>query len=68
MDDDWISTTEASKLSGYHPVHIRRLIRTKDVKAQKFATIWMVSRRSLLAYLGEQAKRGERRGPKPLTK
>lgn len=69
MADEWISTSEASKLSGYHAEHIRKLIREKRVKARKFMILWLVSRKSLEAYLKEQkAKHGEKRGrPKDLT-
>jgi len=41
--------------------------RTNTVKARKFATVWQVDRRSLLAYLSMAEKRGERRGPKHNT-
>lgn len=68
MADDWITTREAVKLSGYHPVHLRMLIRNGRIKGRKYFVVWQVSRSSLLTYLGEQEKRGERRGRKPLTK
>ncbi|CAG0986942.1 hypothetical protein ANRL3_02506 [Anaerolineae bacterium] len=67
MTDDWITTEEAAKLTDYHQEHIRRLIRTGEVKGRKFLIVWQVSRASLLEYLRKQAKRGERRGRKPLT-
>jgi hypothetical protein len=67
MADDWISTSEAVKLSGYNPVHIRTLIRQKRITARKVVTVWLVSKSSLNAYLREQAERGEKRGRKPLT-
>ena len=66
-DNDWISTRDAVKLSGYHIEHIRKLIREGRIKGRKFVILWLVSRSSLLAYLREQEKRGERRGRKPLT-
>ena len=66
MADDWITTREAVRLSRYHPDHIRILVRKSRVKAQKFGEVWQISRTSLLAYLREQEKRGERRGRKPL--
>jgi Helix-turn-helix domain len=67
MADDWISTREAVKLSGYHGDSIRRLVRSGEVRARKFATVWMVSRSSLFAYLRKQEQHGEKRGRKPLT-
>jgi excisionase family DNA binding protein len=65
MTEDWITTREAAKLSQYHPDHIRILVRSRRIRAQKFGEVWQISRSSLLAYLQEQAKRGERRGRKP---
>jgi len=67
MADDWITTHEASKISGYHPESIRALIRHGRIKGRKFLIVWQVSRSSLLVYLQQQAKRGEKRGRKPLT-
>ncbi len=65
MTDDWITTQEAVKLSGYHQEHLRAMIRQGRIKARKYFVIWQVSRTSLLAYLGEQGKKGEKRGRKP---
>ena len=67
MTDDWITTEEAARLANYHQEHIRRLIRTGEVKGRKFLIVWQVSRASLFAYVRRQEKRGERRGRKPLT-
>lgn len=67
MAEEWISTSEAVELSGYSPVHLRDLLRDGRIKGRKFVIVWQVSRSSLLAYLREQAKRGEKRGRKPLT-
>jgi Helix-turn-helix domain len=67
MADDWITTREAVKLSGYHLDHIRRLVRGGEVKARKIVIVWLVSRSSLMAYLRKQEQRGEKRGRKPLT-
>ncbi len=63
--DEWITTKEASELSGYHPEHMRRLIREGLVKARKFGIVWQVHRASLLAYLraAEQSE-DKRRGAK----
>jgi excisionase family DNA binding protein len=65
MADDWITTREAVELSGYHPYHLRRLIREGKINSRKFGTIWQVSRESLLKYLQEAQKSSDkRRGPK----
>ncbi len=67
MAENWITTAEAAELSGYHRKHILRLVRTGEVKARKFATVWQVSRIDLLAYVRKAEKLGEKRGPKRST-
>jgi excisionase family DNA binding protein len=65
MPDDWITTTQAADLSGYHPERIRELIRDKKIEARKFGTVWQVSQGSLVAYLETAEKTGDRRwGPR----
>jgi hypothetical protein len=65
MADDWITTREAVELSGYHPYHLRFIIREGKINSRKFGTIWQVSRESLLNYLKEaQDSSDNRRGPK----
>jgi hypothetical protein len=64
-DDEWLTVSEAAQLSGYNEDHLRELIREKKaIVARKFSIVWMVSRKSLLAYLAEQSKLGRKRGPK----
>ena len=67
MADDWISTGEAVKLSGYHVEYIRKRIREGRIKGRKFMILWLVSKSSLMRYIQEQNERGEKRGRKPLT-
>lgn len=64
MADEWLSITEASKLVDYNPDHLRELVRARKIKARKVVTVWQVSKSSLLAYIREQAKRGEKTGRK----
>ncbi len=64
MATDWITTVEAVKLSSYNAEHIRRLIRSQKVKAQKWGREWQISKASLLAYKRQSDKLGEKRGPK----
>jgi len=65
MTDDWITSREAVEISGYHPDHLRRLIRAGDIEARKFGIVWQVSRQSLLMYLREaRDSTDKRRGPK----
>ena len=64
MNNDWITTSEACKISGYHGDHLRELIREGKIEGRKFATVWQVDRNSLLEYLDRMVAKGERRGPK----
>lgn len=65
MPEEWLTTQEASEWSGYHPDHVRRLIRAREIKARKFGPVWQVNRQSLNAYLDVAGKSGDkRRGPK----
>jgi excisionase family DNA binding protein len=62
---EWISVTEAAQLTGYHPEHLRELIREGRVKARKFATVWQIDQASLLAYMrAAEESTDKRRGPK----
>jgi hypothetical protein len=56
MDENWISVEEAAQISGYHPEHIRRLIRGGKVKGRKFSIVWQVDRASFYTYLEEQKR------------
>lgn len=62
---EWITTAEAAKISGYHPDHVRELLRAEKVKARKFGEVWQVDRTSLLRYIREVQKLGAKPGPKP---
>jgi excisionase family DNA binding protein len=64
MAETWITTKQAAELSGYHPEHLRELIREGKVKARKFGIVWQVDRVSLLAYLRKVEKLGAKRGRK----
>ena len=62
---DWITTTEACELSGYHPDYVRKLLQSGKISGQKWGFAWMIDRTSLLAYLAQVESKGDRRGPKP---
>lgn len=65
IGDDWITTQEAADLSGYHPDHLRRLIRAGEIRARKLSFLWLVSRQSLMDYLSKANESSDnRRGPK----
>src|SRR5688572_16647425 len=64
---DWITTREASELTGYTIQRVAQLVRAGTVKGRRFGTVWQVSRRSLLAYHRQAEQAGEKRGPKTAT-
>ncbi len=65
MIDEWITTSEAADISGYHPERIRELARSGAIEARKFGIVWQVSRSSLLKYLSYAKKsKDNHRGPR----
>jgi excisionase family DNA binding protein len=58
--NDWLTTTEAARLTGYNIQYIRRLVRSNKVESKKWGRDWMISRASLLAYRTEDQRRGPR--------
>ena len=63
--EDWITTTEAAELTGYHPEYLRELIRTGKITGRKFGIVWQVSKQSLLTYLkAAERSNDKRQGPK----
>lgn len=67
MAEQWLTVQQAADILGYHPNSIRRLIYDGQIEARKFATVWQVSKPSLLAYVRKVEKLGDKRGPKPET-
>ncbi len=64
-DDEWITVSNAARISGYDEEHITRLCRQGKINARKFATVWQVNKASLSNYISKVEKLGEKRGPKP---
>ena len=60
----WISVPDAARVSGYHPEHLRKLLKAGKIRGQKFATVWQIDEASLRAYLHRIEQLGEKRGPK----
>jgi excisionase family DNA binding protein len=58
---DWITTTEAVELSGYHPFYLRELLKDGKIKARKFGRTWQISRKSLQAYMETAETSGDKR-------
>lgn len=64
MAEDWITIKEAAEVTGYAADYIRDLAREGKIAARKIATVWLVSRKNLLAHMRAANKLGEKRGPK----
>lgn len=64
MLDDWLSTTEAAQISGYHIEYIRRLVRRGQISARKWGKDWMLDKASFYEYL----KKDKKPGPKSSSK
>lgn len=63
--EEWLTSYDAARMSGYNPDYIRQLIRSKKVLGRKWGISWQVNRQSLMKYIAMSEKQGERRGPKP---
>lgn len=59
--DEWLSVSDAAKLSGYHPEYIRRLIRDGEIEARKFSIVWQVRTKSLNAYVESSQSMDDKR-------
>jgi hypothetical protein len=64
MLDDWITTKDAARISGYHPERVRELAQEGKITARKWGPAWMISRQSVLDYAREMRRLGGKRGPK----
>ena len=62
---DWITTEEATQLSGYSDQYIRRLIRQEKLTAEKKGGQFWINKQSLLDYIqAAQEADDKRHGPK----
>lgn len=64
--ENWLSITEAARMSGYHKDTLRELARERRIRGRKFVTVWQIEKSSLEAYLKRVQMLGEKRGRKPL--
>lgn len=62
---DWITVSDAAKISGYNEEHVRRLLRDGSIVGRKFGIVWQVKRSSFMLYLSKaQSSEDRRHGPK----
>lgn len=58
---DWITTEEASQLTGYSIAHLLLLLRQKKIKAEKKGGQYWVDRGNLLEYVRQAAEVNDKR-------
>jgi hypothetical protein len=63
--EDWLTTYEAVRISGYELDYIRKLVRAKIIVGRKWGQSWQVSRESLLEFMKNREQQGQKRGRKP---
>lgn len=66
--EDWLTTYEAVRISGYELDYIRKLVRAEKIVGRKWGQSWQVSRASLLAFLKTREDEGQKRGRKPIPR
>jgi hypothetical protein len=61
MTDNFISVKEASERYGYSDSHIRNLLGKGMIRGEKFASVWMVDRRSIEQHKATMDQLGKRK-------
>lgn len=64
--EEWLTTYEAARISNYELDYIRKLIRANKITGRKWGQSWQVNRQSLLKFMEDRGKQGEKRGRKPI--
>ena len=59
-----LTVKQASEQSGYHPEHIRRLIRQGKIKAELIGLVYFIDPESLREYVDEARASDGRYGPR----
>jgi excisionase family DNA binding protein len=57
-----LSTAEASKVSGFDPTYIQRLLRQERIEGFRVGAVWLVYEDSLKVFMAQPRKRGPK-GP-----
>ena len=63
--EEWLTTYEAVRISGYELDYIRKLVRAKKITGRKWGQAWQVHRESLLEFMKTREQQGQKRGRKP---
>jgi hypothetical protein len=65
MNSLGLTVNEASQESGYHPEHIRRLLRSKAIRGRKVGLMYFINSESLRRYVRKARSANDRRfGPR----
>ena len=60
-NEDWITVSDAAKISGYNAEYLRRLIRNEKIDYRMFGFMYQVNKQSLLKYLKAAEKQSDKR-------
>ena len=66
--EEWLTTYEAVRISGYELDYIRKVVRAKKIIGRKWGQSWQVNRVSLDEFLKSRESQGEKRGRKPIKR
>jgi excisionase family DNA binding protein len=58
---EWITTSEAAKLTGYASAYFRQLIKRGRLQAQKHGRDWFLDRAEVLAYAEKMERLGSKK-------
>ena len=64
--EEWLTTFEAARISGYELDYIRKLIRAGKITGRKWGQSWQVNSKSLQQFLNQMETQGKKRGRKPI--
>jgi excisionase family DNA binding protein len=59
--ENWLTTSQAKKLTGYTAIYLRRLANRKQVEARKIGRDWLINQESLLTYKAQMDALGPQR-------
>lgn len=57
LKDKWMSLSEVSKLKGFTTSHLRRLILTGTIKAQKVGHTWLMASKDVASLKRRRSKK-----------
>lgn len=61
MADDWVTTDEAARLTGYTSSYFRKAIKRGLLHAKKHGRDWVLSKREVRAYAARMKRLGRKK-------